>query len=217
VLQGEVSASVEPSDVISYLAKLSGIFQLGFKIEGKASVEKSGKITSNYGEKDAAVKFLRVDVQIYDTDVIEILGRDRRVFYVAEKLKCRGEGITGTPIYMHEVSVKTDEDLLAVFDFTQLYPNLKPMSEYGNVVPPQFQIYQWGGGIPYLISVNSNKAYERIIAEFQKQTLDLSIAAILVSLFNSSCPDMDIDGRNARTMCNELLESTTLSSTDIPM
>lgn len=205
-LKGEIEASAEPGDLIAALHRLSGVFKLNLSITGKAELEKSETIKSEYGSDTTALRFYKVRLSVLDRGLIsENGGREEKDLYIVEELACLGQGPMATPIYVQSATVKEDVKLLGSFDFERFYPNLKNMEEYKKESSPQFQVYQKNGGRPFLVSVNSNKQYNDVVGKIIEQVEDSSLAAILVQTFNSSCPETK-GVYNYRVICRNLLD-----------
>jgi len=89
--------------------------------------------------------------------------------------------------------VKENNQLLGTLNFWSFYPKTAGNDHELNTDSLQYKIFKLNGNQPFLTSINNRKDYEKSIKVWQKEINDVSIASIMMSEFNASCPNKKRD------------------------
>lgn len=209
-LKAEAKGSIESENLLIWLTRISGLFNLKLELSGQMDIENSKSVKSEYGDQHGAFVFQKLDLDVVDPEFQRDPPEPSRTYFITVEQVCAGVGSeVGGPIYVNAVHVKDQDGVIRARHFGKFYPKL---AASGDKIPesvdedgPQMKVYQKSGGHPYLTIINSRSDYTRIFRLWQEQFEDASLAAIFMSLFNSSCPDKKVSGQNLRQECNKIL------------
>jgi hypothetical protein len=209
-VKADAEASAEPGSALTFLAKLSGIISLNVKLSTEAEFKKTGSTEASYGEQGTSLQFFKVDLTALDQSARIDPDNPKRVLVIQTKSLCVASGPTAFPAVIKEVVVREDSEggVTAVLSLASFYPTALKSPDHVDQNDPAFKVFQSNGNHPFLTSITTASSYTRIRRVWAKQVQDGSIVAILMGMFNSTCPRKQIAGRTAIQVCDDALEAS---------
>jgi hypothetical protein len=202
-----LALKAEPTELLGFLGKISSILGLKLEISGTAELERSTTLKAEYGEDGVQLEFSKIGLTVFDSEarVDEDQGSDETLF-VTEKILCKGQGEGATPVVVEEVNVKVGDRLITSKSFQTFYPAITLPAQSAQIsdTSKPYKIYIKNGGIPYMTSISGPQSYSRIF-HLWSEDLDYSTAAVLMSMFNRSCPNRMYKGSNILKDCAQLM------------
>ncbi|HME24902.1 MAG TPA: hypothetical protein VKI44_26840 [Acetobacteraceae bacterium] len=207
-LKADAEASAEPGDAIKFLTRLSGIINLNVKLSTEAEFKRTGSVEASYGEQGISLQFFKVDITALDQSARIDPNNPKRVLIIETTALCVGSGPTAFPAVIKEISVREDAQggVTAILSFKDFYRSAIKSSDHLDQNDPAFQVFQLDGNQAFLTSITTAASYSRIRRVWEKQVQDGSIAAILMGMFNATCPRKQVAGRVAIQVCDDALE-----------
>lgn len=192
VLSNEVSLTISPTGFIPWLKDI-------FSIEAKVSAkkEKQNVIEVSYGGDDIAIDYFVITILEPDNDGNFSINQ-KRTFNIYAKIKCIMP--SGLKIYIDNLTINEGKEFAGMLSFESINGAISSDGTLNERSKP-YKIYKKNGASYFLTSINSYKHYEKALMHWVEQFEDVSLAHILMTEFNVSCPEKDKNGRLVRKKC----------------
>ena len=190
----EVKEVVSPTGLIPWLKDV-------FSIEASATIKDENQklVEMSCGFEDKAVEYHRVIVGVPDAS--GAIAKER-VINIVSTINCLKP--VGQKIYIENVIINENGQIIGLLSFHTI--NGERYKEFDlNEQSGPFKIFKSNGGEHFLTSINSIRHYENALDHWVNQIGDVSLANILMPLFNATCPRQDEDKVPVRKDCAAVL------------
>jgi len=196
-LSAEINKKISPTGLIPLLKEIFSI-----EVTGIIKNENQKVVEVSYGGSDIAIDYYVVTI-LYPGEQGNFQNGEKRIFNIYSKSKCIMPD--KRKLFIETITINEKNNFVGMLSFESINGSIfSPMEDISERCGP-YKIYKKNFAKPFLTSINSRKHYYKALKHWIEQVEDVSIAHIMMGLFNATCPERDKKGKPLRVKCAKYL------------